>query len=84
MSGNNYKQFLTVCECGAYTSKQYARAHGGKCKACVTGQTSGQAARDAGRRAYENGEGSDKCSPDMYSHMGGACRGDDLGHSPDY
>lgn len=28
-------------------------------------------------------EASDKSSPDMYSHMGGTCRGDDLGESPD-
>ena len=30
-------QFLTRCACGGTTSKQYARAHGGKCKTCVTG-----------------------------------------------
>ena len=29
-------------------------------------------------------EAGDKTSPDMYSHMGGMCRGDDLGESPDY
>ncbi len=35
---NNYKQFTIKCECGALTSKSYARANGGKCKACATGQ----------------------------------------------
>lgn len=29
--------YLTRCSCGRTTSKAYARANGGKCKACVTG-----------------------------------------------
>lgn len=34
----NYRLFLTNCTaCNAKTSKVYARANGGKCKACVTG-----------------------------------------------
>lgn len=36
---NNYKTFCTKCvQCGSTTSKAYARAHAGKCKACATGQ----------------------------------------------
>jgi hypothetical protein len=29
--------YMTRCGCGGTTSKAYARAHGGKCKACATG-----------------------------------------------
>jgi uncharacterized CHY-type Zn-finger protein len=36
----DHKQFLTRCRCGATTSKAYARAHGGLCKACATGEPS--------------------------------------------
>ena len=32
---NDYKQFLTTCSCGRKTSKEYAAAHGGKCKTCA-------------------------------------------------
>ena len=34
---SNYRQFTTRCACGRLTSKSFARANGGKCKACVTG-----------------------------------------------
>jgi hypothetical protein len=37
MAYNNYNQFTTRCTCGAITSKAFARANNGKCKACVTG-----------------------------------------------
>ena len=33
-----YNRYLTHCDCGNTTSKAYARQHGGKCKACVTGK----------------------------------------------
>jgi hypothetical protein len=33
-----YSKYLTKCACGATTSKVYARAHNGKCKACSTGE----------------------------------------------
>jgi hypothetical protein len=34
----NFKRFLTQCaDCGNNTSKSFARANSGKCKACVTG-----------------------------------------------
>ena len=33
----SYQQFTIRCACGNLTSKAYARAHGGKCKACFTG-----------------------------------------------
>jgi hypothetical protein len=29
------KKYLVRCECGRNTSKLFARANGGKCKACV-------------------------------------------------
>jgi hypothetical protein len=32
------KAYLTKCSCGNTTSKSYARANGGKCKPCITGQ----------------------------------------------
>jgi hypothetical protein len=32
------KSYLTKCSCGNTTSKTYARANGGRCKPCVTGQ----------------------------------------------
>lgn len=34
----DYKRFLTTCDCGATTSRKYAAAHNGQCKACVTGE----------------------------------------------
>lgn len=34
---SKYSQYLVYCECGRSTSKVYARAHDGMCKACVTG-----------------------------------------------
>ena len=34
---SQFSRFLTRCACGASTSRTYARANGGKCKACVTG-----------------------------------------------
>jgi hypothetical protein len=37
MSFQFYKQFTVSCTCGQVTSRKYAREHGGKCKACVTG-----------------------------------------------
>lgn len=34
----NYQIYLVKCVCcGANTSKKYAKAHEGKCKACATG-----------------------------------------------
>jgi ribosomal protein S14 len=36
---SQYSQYLTNCvQCGAKTSKSYARAHAGTCKACTTGE----------------------------------------------
>lgn len=61
-------QYLTTCACGNRTSKKYARAHDGKCKACV-GTAKGYSAADASERnlrimetygsyaAYEREEG---------------------------
>jgi hypothetical protein len=63
---SKFSKFLTTCLCGRKTSKTYARAHGGKCKACVTGvepaksETSEQRnARmiDSGYQAYAREEG---------------------------
>jgi len=35
----NHARFLTTCiSCGRKTNRAYARANGGKCKSCVTGQ----------------------------------------------
>ena len=34
---SNFRQFTIRCACGALTSKSFARANGGKCKACATG-----------------------------------------------
>lgn len=35
---SNYKKFCVPCaSCAGLTSKSYARANGGKCKACATG-----------------------------------------------
>jgi hypothetical protein len=37
MAYSQFSRFLTRCACGATTSKKFAAANGGKCKACVTG-----------------------------------------------
>lgn len=34
---NRFSRFQIMCECGAVTTKKYAREHDGKCKACFTG-----------------------------------------------
>lgn len=34
---SRFAKFQATCECGRTTTKAYARSHGGKCKACVTG-----------------------------------------------
>lgn len=39
MAYSNFARFLTSCtQCGGKTSRTYARANGGKCKECVTGE----------------------------------------------
>ena len=64
----DYKKFLVGCtkSCGRSTSKKYAAAHGGACKACATGVNEpsdgvidSRQARiiDAGWRAYATEEG---------------------------
>ncbi len=63
----NAQQFLTRCDCGNTTSKAYARTHGGKCKACVTGQPPTETTEtaesrnariiDSGWQAYAREEG---------------------------
>jgi len=62
-------QYLVPCvDCGRSTSKKYARAHEGKCKACVTGipktKKRGESAEhrnarliDSGYEAYAREEG---------------------------
>jgi len=37
MAYSQFSKFLTHCTCGATTSKAFARANSGKCKACATG-----------------------------------------------
>ncbi len=72
---SNYKTFTCNCaQCGGLTSKSYARLHNGQCKICVTGIVP----------RIPRTEAEDRTNPDMYSHMGGSCRGDDLGLSPDF
>jgi zinc-ribbons len=46
----SYRQYLTRCNaCGNSTSKQYAREHNGKCKACAEeGTTQGARCPDCG------------------------------------
>jgi predicted RNA-binding Zn-ribbon protein involved in translation (DUF1610 family) len=56
-------EFLCPCsQCGASTSKKYAREHGGKCKTCVTGvdQTKLFTCPDCGEKrltAYQKAHG---------------------------
>lgn len=49
---SQFRRFLTSCvSCGSSTSKAYARANSGKCKACVTGQP--RAYPEAKERTYK-------------------------------
>lgn len=68
---SNYAQYLVACcECGRNTSKAYARANGGKCKACAHPETSNQEREnalliDSGYNAYARERG-DYDIPDCY------------------
>lgn len=45
----NFERFCIRCvDCGATTSKAYARAHNGQCKSCVTGVYHGPKCPDCG------------------------------------
>ena len=66
MSRLGYQMFQATCACGATTTRVYARAHGGKCKACVTGvslqeghtrDTRNECIIDHGYAAYAREEG---------------------------
>ncbi len=67
---SDYRKFLVRCsDCGANTSKQYARANAGKCKACAHPETTRERENalliDSGYQAFARERG-DYDLPDCY------------------
>lgn len=69
---SKYSKFQATCVCGRTTTKTYARAHGGKCKFCVTGVAPAPRARSFDDIAREGGyEDTMGCSPDVMENRYG-------------
>ena len=57
----SYSRFLTRCSCGRTTSRVYARAHDGKCKACFTGVVPAPKASSSGDYRFEHKRKHGRC-----------------------